>query len=138
MRKINSMIKISHIDHIVLTVRDIPTTLEFYARVLGMYAIQFADAEKAPRIALSFGQQKINLHEVGKEYEPKAEHPTPGSADICLITETEIEQAMAYVKDCGVEIIEGPVERTGATGKLRSFYIRDPDLNLIEISNRVE
>ena len=127
------MFMITHIDHLVLTVKDVPTTIEFYARVLGMHAIQFADN----RTALKFGQQKINLHKAGKEPEPKAYTPTPGSTDICLITETELEQAMTYVRSCNIEIIEGPVERTGARGKLLSFYIRDPDLNLIEISNQI-
>ena len=125
------MISTSHIDHIVLTVKHIPTTIEFYSRVLGMQVINFGDN----RTALKFGQQKINLHEAGNEFEPKAKHPTAGSTDLCLITETELEQAMAYVQSCNVEIIEGPVERTGATEKLLSFYIRDPDQNLIEISN---
>ncbi len=127
------MISISYIDHLVITVKDIPTTIEFYARVLGMQAIQFADN----RTALKFAQQKINLHETGKELEPKAYAATPGSTDLCLITETKLEQAMIYVQACNVEIIEGPVERTGACGKLLSFYIRDPDLNLIEISNQI-
>ena len=126
------MITITHIDHLVLTVKHTPTTIEFYARVLGMFAITFGDN----RTALKFGQQKINLHETGNEFEPKASQPTPGSADLCLITDTEIEQAMTYVKNCNVKILEGPVERTGATGKLLSFYIHDPDLNLIEISNQ--
>ena len=125
------MISTSHIDHIVLTVKHIPTTIEFYSRVLGMQVINFGDN----RTALKFGQQKINLHEADNEFEPKAKHPTAGSTDLCLITETELEQAMAYVQSCNVEIIEGPVERTGATEKLLSFYIRDPDQNLIEISN---
>ena len=129
------MISISHIDHIVLTVKDIPVTLEFYARVLGMYAIQFSGSDDQPRTALTFGKQKINLHQAGKERMPNAHNATTGSADLCLITETNLEQAMAYVKTCGVEIIAGPVERTGAMGKLLSFYIRDPDFNLIEISN---
>lgn len=131
------MFSISRIDHIVLTVKHIPTTLEFYARVLGMYAIQFEGADNTPRIALTFGDQKINLHEAEKTFEPRAHAPTPGSADLCLITETDLEDAMTYVKNCDVKIIEGPVERTGATGKLLSFYIRDPDLNLIEISNQL-
>ena len=126
------MISISHIDHIVLTVKDIPTTIGFYTRVLRMFAINFGDN----RTALKFGQQKINLHEAGNEFEPKAHRPTPGSADLCLITETDLELAMSYIKSCNVEIIEGPVERTGSTGKLLSFYISDPDLNLIEISNQ--
>lgn len=129
------MIKISTIDHIVLTVKNIPITLEFYARVLGMYAIQFDGTDGTPRTALTFGQQKINLHQSDNEFEPHAHKPTTGSADLCLITETNLEQAMAYVKECDVEIIEGPVQRTGATRKLRSFYIRDPDKNLIEIAN---
>ncbi len=126
------MISVTHINHIVLTVKDIPTTTEFYASVLGMFVINFCDN----RTALKFGQQKINLHEADNEFEPKAKQPVPGSADLCLITETELEQAMAYMQSCNIEIIEGPVERTGATGKLLSFYIRDPDLNLIEISNQ--
>ena len=130
------MFTISHIDHLVLTVKHIPTTLEFYARVLGMYAIQYEGVDNSPRIALTFGHQKINLHEVGTEFEPRANTATPGSADLCLITETDLEHAIAYVQSCDVQIIEGPVERSGATGKLRSFYIRDPDLNLLEISNQ--
>ncbi len=127
------MITISHIDHLVLTVKDIPTTIEFYARVLNMYAIQFGDN----RTALTFGHQKINLHQAGNEFEPKANNATPGSADLCFIIETDLSQAMAYVRSCKVEIIEGPVKRSGATGELLSFYIRDPDLNLIEVSNPI-
>jgi len=126
------MFTITKLDHLVLTVKDIPVTIEFYAHVLGMHAIQFGD----DRIALKFGQQKINLHEAGKELKPKAFQAAPGSADLCLITETKLEQAMAYVKNCNIEIIEGPVKRTGAHGDLLSFYIYDPDLNLIEISNQ--
>ncbi len=130
------MINITHIDHLVLTVRDIPVTVEFYVRVLGMDAIQFGGADnKPPRTALKFGEQKINLHEAGDEFAPKARQATPGSADICLITETDLSQAITYIKSCDVDIIEGPVERTGANKKLLSFYIRDPDQNLIEIAN---
>ena len=131
------MFSITHIDHLVLTVKDIPTTLEFYARVLGMYAIQFKGADGTQRVALSFGSQKINLHEVGSAFKPKAQAPTPGSVDLCLITETNLNEVMSYVKSCDIKIIEGPVERTGATGKLLSFYIRDPDHNLIEIANTI-
>ena len=127
------MLTISHIDHIVLTVKDIPVTLEFYARVLGMYAVQYAE----DRVALTFSNQKINLHQAGKELKPNAEKAAAGSADLCLITKLDLEQAMQYVRDCDVAIIEGPVKRIGAQGKLMSFYIRDPDLNLIEISNQV-
>ena len=131
------MFSITHIDHLVLTVKDIPLTLEFYARVLGMYAVQFDAEDGTQRVALTFGSQKINLHQAGKTFEPKAHTPMPGSADLCLITETDIKQAMDYVRNCKVEIIEGPVERTGATGKLLSFYIRDLDQNLIEIANKI-
>lgn len=125
------MISISHIDHIVLTVKDIPASVKFYARVLGMQIISFGNK----RTALKFGNQKINLHQTGNEYKPNAKQATPGSTDLCLITDTNLELAMAFVKSCNVEIIEGSVERTGATGKLLSFYIRDPDQNLIEIAN---
>jgi len=127
------MFTITHIDHLVLTVKNIPVSVEFYSRVLGMHAVQFAD----DRTALKFGQQKINLHETGKEFKPSANNPTAGSADLCLITKTELQQAMEHVKECGVEIIEGPVKRTGACGAILSFYFRDPDLNLIEISNKI-
>jgi catechol 2,3-dioxygenase-like lactoylglutathione lyase family enzyme len=92
----------------------------------------------AGRTALSFGQQKINLHQAGKEFEPKAMRPTPGSADICLITETPVSQVMLHLQACGVDLLEGPVRRTGATGPLLSVYCRDPDDNLIEISNYVD
>lgn len=119
------------IDHLVLTVRDIEATCEFYARVLGMDIVTFG----AGRKALSFGQQKFNLHEAGKEFEPKARKPTPGSIDICLITGTPIAQVIAQLQKTGVEIIEGPVERTGAAGPIISVYFRDPDSNLIEVSN---
>ena len=127
------MISISRVDHIVLTVNSIPATIDFYVRVLGMHADTFADN----RVALKFGQQKINLHEADNEFEPKAQNATPGSADLCLLTDTDLTQAIKHVQNCKVEIIEGPVERTGATGKLLSFYIRDPDQNLIEIAKRI-
>ncbi len=127
------MFNVSHIDHLVLTVKNIPASVEFYVQVLGMQRIQFGEG----RTALKFGQQKINLHEAGNEFEPKAKNATPGSADLCLITDTELTQVMEYVQSCQVEIIEGPVERTGATGQLLSFYIRDPDQNLIEIANYI-
>jgi catechol 2,3-dioxygenase-like lactoylglutathione lyase family enzyme len=123
--------KIDHIDHIVLTVRDIDATCEFYSRVLGMQVSVFGEGRKA----LSFGNQKINLHEAGKEFEPKAEKPTPGSADLCFITDTPLEQVAVHIRTCGVDIIEGPVRRTGAVGPIESVYLRDPDRNLIEVSN---
>ena len=122
---------ISNLDHLVLTVKDINITVGFYESVLGMIAESFGDG----RISLKFGNQKINLHEQGKEFEPKANQPVPGSEDLCFITDIELKQAMEYVESKGVQIIEGPVERTGATGAIISFYIRDPDRNLIEIAN---
>ncbi|TDJ63051.1 MAG: VOC family protein, partial [Proteobacteria bacterium] len=89
------------------------------------------------RTALTFGSQKINLHQAGKEFKPRALRPTPGSADVCFITETPLEQVMQHLRDCGIDIVEGPVDKTGAIGALKSVYIRDPDQNLIEISNYV-
>lgn len=124
------LMKITHIDHIVLTVKDINATVQFYESVLGMRKIDFSKG----RIALSFGKQKINLHEYGKEFEPKAARPMPGSADLCLISETGIEEALTHIAGKGVDIIEGPVKRTGAVGTITSFYFRDPDGNLIEVS----
>jgi catechol 2,3-dioxygenase-like lactoylglutathione lyase family enzyme len=125
--------KISKLDHLVLTVADLETTASFYASVLGMEKEVFGDG----RIALKCGSQKINLHELGKEFEPKAGKPAPGSADLCFITQTPLDDAMAHVRRCGVEIIEGPVEKTGANGPIRSFYFRDPDDNLIEVANEI-
>jgi catechol 2,3-dioxygenase-like lactoylglutathione lyase family enzyme len=125
--------EISKLDHLVLTVTDIEKTTSFYGSVMGMKKEVFSGG----RVALKCGSQKINLHELGKEFEPKARKPTPGSADLCFITQTPLDAAMAHVKRCGVEIIEGPVERTGANGPIRSFYFRDPDLNLIEVANEI-
>ncbi len=124
--------KLSHIDHIVLTVQDIEASVQFYTSVLGMVSEVYADS----RIALKFGQQKINLHQYQNEFEPKAKRPTPGAADLCLITETDIDSAIRTITQQGVTIIEGPVKRTGATGDILSIYFRDPDGNLIEISNQ--
>jgi catechol 2,3-dioxygenase-like lactoylglutathione lyase family enzyme len=123
--------KISRIDHIVLTVRDIKTTVAFYQTTLGVDVETFG----AGRTALKFGSQKINLHQFGKEFEPKAESPTPGSVDLCFITDTPVSEAIQQVRDQGITIIEGPVKRTGAQGPIESIYFRDPDLNLIEVSN---
>ncbi|KAK9963543.1 hypothetical protein ABG768_006719 [Culter alburnus] len=124
-------VHISHLDHLVLTVRDLNKTTHFYSKVLGMEVVTF----KGDRKALSFGEQKINLHQVGKEFEPKANTPTPGSADLCLITKTPLTTVAAHLKACGVKIEEGPVDRTGAVGPISSLYFRDPDHNLIEVSN---
>jgi catechol 2,3-dioxygenase-like lactoylglutathione lyase family enzyme len=118
------------IDHIVLTVASIENTLRFYCDSLGMQAVTFGNGRKA----IVCGTQKINLHEVGKEFEPKAAKSTTGSADICLITDTPLKQVIALLNSKSIAIIEGPVERTGAKGKILSIYFRDPDQNLIEIS----
>ncbi|KAF4105305.1 glyoxalase domain-containing protein 5 [Onychostoma macrolepis] len=124
-------VDISHLDHLVLTVRDLNRTTHFYSKVLGMEVVTF----KGDRKALSFGEQKLNLHQAGEEFEPKAKTPTPGSADLCLITKTPLTAVAAHLKACGVTIEEGPVDRTGAVGPIRSLYFRDPDHNLIEVSN---
>ncbi len=117
----------------VLTVADIDATCEFYGRVLGMEKVVFAGG----RVALSFGKQKINLHPAGNEYDPRAKHPVPGSGDFCLITETPLDDVVAHLGASDVAIIEGPVAKTGAMGELKSVYFRDPDDNLVEVSNYV-
>ena len=121
---------IEQLDHVVLTVASLNATIDFYTEVLGMDAINF-DGRKA----LKFGDQKINLHQRGHEFNPKAAHPTPGSADLCFVTLTPLDEVVEYLTQLRVHVEEGPVERTGAVGKLRSVYIRDPDHNLVEISN---
>jgi catechol 2,3-dioxygenase-like lactoylglutathione lyase family enzyme len=127
------MIAIERIDHIVLTVSNINVTCAFYRTVLGMEEITFGEGRKA----LRFGTQKINLHQKGKEFEPKALIPTPGAIDICFITSTPLEHVMRHLAEHQIKIEEGPVEREGATTKLKSVYLRDPDGNLIEISNEL-
>ena len=122
--------EIDRIDHVVMTVRDIDATCDFYARVLGMRVVTFAGGRKA----LAFGRQKINLHLAGREFEPKAAHPTPGSVDLCMIARGTLDDVVAQLRACGVAIIEGPVAKTGATGPIRSVYFRDLDANLIEVS----
>src|SRR5690554_4084740 len=122
---------ILRLDHIVLTVRSIEDTVRFYTEVLGMEQEIFGTG----RVALKFGAQKINLHESGKEFEPKANSPTPGSADVCFITDLPISEAYDRVSEKSVCIIEGIVSRTGAVGPIQSFYFRDPDHNLIEVSS---
>ncbi|NJL64303.1 MAG: VOC family protein [Methylacidiphilales bacterium] len=121
---------IDRLDHLVLTVKDIQSTCDFYSRVLGMQVVIFGEERKA----LVFGQQKINLHQIGKEFEPKANKPTSGSADLCLIVRESLSYVEQHLRCCGVEIISGPIERTGAMGAIASLYIRDPDLNSIELS----
>lgn len=119
------------IDHLVLTVASIEQSCDFYARVLGMGVETFCEGRKA----LTFGNQKINLHRAGHEFEPKADRPTPGSADLCFISDTPIDDVIVHLQAEGVAIEEGPVRRTGATGPILSVYFRDPDHNLIEVSN---
>ncbi|MGJ8618276.1 MAG: VOC family protein [Sulfitobacter sp.] len=121
-------------DHLVLTVRSIPETVQFYSEVLGMRAVQFDTIEGETRWALAYGKNKINLHQLGKEFEPKAAFPTPGSADLCFLTDTPMEQWTEHLQTLAIDIEDGPVARTGAVGPLRSIYLRDPDHNLIEVS----
>ncbi len=124
-------IAIDRIDHIVITAFDVERTLDFYSRVLGMEPITFAGGRRG----LAFGRQKINLHQAGREYEPKALKPSPGSMDLCFITETPLADVIAQLKGHGVAIAEGPVAKTGALGPMTSVYFRDPDGNLVEVSN---
>ena len=122
--------RIDRIDHIVITAHDLERTIEFYTRVLGMEPITFAGGRRG----LAFGRQKINLHQAGREFEPKALKPTPGSIDLCFITQSPLDEVVAHVTGCGVKIAEGPVEKTGALGSMQSIYFRAPDGNLIEVS----
>ncbi|MCH8886705.1 MAG: VOC family protein [SAR324 cluster bacterium] len=125
------MFQLDRLDHLVLTVADLDATIGFYTRVLGMRAVTFGEERRA----LVFGRQKINLHPAGREFEPKAAAPLPGSADLCFITEAPLEEVMAHLESEGVALLLPPSPRTGATGPIRSVYLRDPDGNLIEISN---
>lgn len=125
--------EISHLDHLVLTVADIEKACDFYNQVLNFEVVSFGNGRKA----LKFGKQKINLHQAGKEFEPKAKHPTKGSADLCFIAKTPLDKIVKHLNDLSVHIEEGPIQRTGATGNIMSVYIRDLDDNLIEISNYI-
>ncbi|HEU0165608.1 MAG TPA: VOC family protein [Thermomicrobiales bacterium] len=127
-------IRIESLDHLVLTVRDLPTTVAFYTRVLGMRLVRFGEG----RLALEFGSQKINLHRMGHEYEPKSAHPTPGSADLCFILASRLSDVVVHLRGLGVTVEDGPVTRVGALGPMESIYLRDPDGNLIELSNYVD
>ena len=126
--------RIDRLDHLVLTVVDVERTVDFYTRVLGMQVVTFGEGRKA----LTFGNQKMNLHQAGREFEPKAERPTTGSADLCFIVATPLEDVIEHLNEQDVAILEGPVKRTGAAGPIRSVYLRDPDQNLIELSNPLE
>jgi catechol 2,3-dioxygenase-like lactoylglutathione lyase family enzyme len=121
---------IDHLDHLVLTTFDVDACTDFYTRVLGMQLETFG----AGRLALLYGNQKINIHVRGKEFEPKAHLPVPGALDLCFIARVSLDQVIAHLQQAQWPIIEGPVQRTGATGPILSVYVRDPDLNLIEIS----
>lgn len=122
---------IQSLDHLVLTVADVGATLAFYRDHLGMAEVRFGKGRRA----LVFGSQKINLHQAGAEFEPKADCATPGSADLCFLTAEPVAEAAARLRRAGVTVIEGPVARTGATGPILSIYLRDPDGNLLELSN---
>jgi catechol 2,3-dioxygenase-like lactoylglutathione lyase family enzyme len=126
--------QINRIDHLVLTVASIERSVEFYSRVLGMEKIEFG----AGRIALGFGRHKINLHQCGQEFQPNAENAVAGSADLCFILETPLPEAIEQLRQRGIDVIEGPAERSGATGGIVSAYLRDPDGNLLELSNYVD
>ena len=138
LRLIINIIKMNivRVDHFVLTVQDIDETAQFYSSVLGMRIESFKSGG-VHRTALRFGDQKINLHQLGNVFKPGAERALPGSGDFCLISDTPVSQIANELDDLGIPIVEGPVRRTGATGPLDSIYIRDPDKNLIEISNLV-
>ena len=127
------MFKITNIDHLVLTVKDINKTVEFYEK-LGMKKEIFSEN----RVALKFGNQKINLHKLGNEFEPKAFNVKEGSADLCFIIDSKLSEVKKYLESIGLKIEEGIVNRTGANGKIESIYLRDPDMNLIELSNYIE
>lgn len=122
--------RVTRLDHLVLTVKDIEASVAFYQSVLGMKKVIFGNG----RVALIFGDQKINLHQAGAEFEPKAALATPGSADLCFVVSHNIEAVITHLNALQIDIIEGPVLRTGATGRINSVYIRDPDLNLLELS----
>ena len=124
--------QIERIDHLVLTVQNIEVSCAFCTKVLGMKAVAFEEDRKA----VVFGNQKINFHESGNTFDPKALRPTPGSADLCFIVRDPLTKIVSHLDICGIKIIEGPVERTGAKGPMTSIYIRDPDQNLIEIAVR--
>ena len=124
---------IDHIDHVVLTTRDKAACVRFYTEVLGMKLVSFRTPTEE-RIAFSFGSQKINLHEWGREFEPRAHVAVPGSLDLCFIAAIPLDDVMRKLKAARIAIVEGPVKKTGAVGPIRSVYVRDPDLNLVEIS----
>ncbi len=134
MSQSNLLCKVRALDHLVLTVANIPNTIQFYEQTLGMHPEQFITGVGDTRWALKFGSTKINLHQQSQEFEPKAARPTPGSADLCFLTDTPVNVWIAHFAALDIRIEEGPVARTGAMGPLTSLYLRDPDRNLIEVS----
>ena len=123
--------KIDSIDHVVFTVKDINATCDFYTKVLGMEVVTFGEGRKS----LAFGRQKINLQQFGRESNLIAEKPTPGSVDVCFVASVPVSEVTAHLNSCGVRLVGGPVKRDGARGSMMSVYFRDPDLNLVEVSN---
>lgn len=130
------MPQVLSLDHLVLTVSDLDRTKQFYQQVLGMRVSEFSPADGSRRVALKFGSQKINLHEAAAPFLPNAQNATSGSADLCFLSETPLETWISHFEMLSVQVEEGPVERTGAMGPILSLYIRDPDGNLIEVSNQ--
>lgn len=124
-------IRIKSLDHLVITASDLAETIDFYTRVLGMEHVAFGDNLHS----VHFGDQKFNIHDAQTGVSPKARNIVPGSEDFCLISETPVSQVIQHLNECGVAIEEGPVTRSGAAGKLESVYFRDPDGNLVEVSN---
>ena len=125
--------RVQRIDHVVLTVADLERTIAFYQRVLGMTAVSFGEGRRG----LAFGDQKLNLHQAGREFDPKARKPTPGAIDLCFTTDVPLEEVTAHLRSESIEIEHGPVDKIGARRALRSIYFRDPDGNLIEVANEV-
>ena len=125
--------RVLRMDHVVLTCRDVDATIAWYERALGMRAVAFAEGRRA----LAFGDQKLNLHQAGREFEPKASVPTPGAIDLCFTTDVPLTEVAAHLSREGIAVEVGPVAKTGARGALRSLYVRDPDGNLVEIANEV-
>lgn len=126
--------RVDRLDHLVLTVADLDVSIDFYTRILGMRPVTFGDGRRA----LRFGRSKINLHLAGHEFEPRAARPTPGSADLCLVSPDAPDQVVAELREAGIAVVEGPVAKTGALGEMVSVYIRDPDDNLVEIAHYPE
>ena len=132
-------LSVQSIDHIVMQAVDVPETIKFYTEILGMAHSEFQPpAGGAVRQSLHFGTQKINLHDAGSPFWPHARNPAAGSIDLCFITQQPLSDWQQHLTNCGIVIEDGPVRKAGANGPLLSIYIRDPDGNLVEISNYIE